>query len=163
MSAASVQSTIRQLHDELVQLLQQRAAIMQRIGAAKKTIVGLAALFGDSALDDNLRELVGIGSVQRMPGLTSMCRTVLMEADQGMSAQDVLEEICSQNSSLLAGHKNPLASLTTILNRLVSYGEAERVLLRNNRRAWRWVDAPVKNSAGAKTSENTGLSGTAMP
>ena len=148
--STDVQMTIRHVHDELLQLLQQRAEVMRRIGAAKRTIVGLSALFGEGALDDNLRTLVGKGTERRQPGLTNMCRTVLMESDQMMSAHDVLDGICAQNPSLLAGHKNPVASLTTVLNRLVSYGEARRVLSSNNRRAWQWA----AESEGSDSSKN---------
>ncbi|PYX47075.1 MAG: hypothetical protein DMG79_14785, partial [Acidobacteria bacterium] len=48
---------------------------------------------------------------------------------------------------LLARHKDPMASVTTVLNRLVEYGEAQAVLL-NGRRAWCWVaDSPSELQA----------------
>ncbi len=53
-----VQEVVRQAHDELRQLLQQRAEVMRRIGTIKQTIAGLANLFGDSVLSDELLELV---------------------------------------------------------------------------------------------------------
>ncbi len=53
-----VQEVVRQAHDELRQLLQQRAEVMRRIGTVKQTIVGLANLFGDSVLSEELLELV---------------------------------------------------------------------------------------------------------
>jgi hypothetical protein len=40
---------------------------------------------------------------------------------------------------MLARHKDPMASVTTVLNRLVEYGEAQAVLSSSGRRAWRWV------------------------
>jgi hypothetical protein len=36
-------------------------------------------------------------------------------------------------------HKDPLASVTTVLNRLVEYGEARAVVNEHGRRAWEWV------------------------
>ena len=51
-----VQEVIRQAHDELRQLLQQRADIMKRIGTLKQTISGLANLFGDGVLNEELLE-----------------------------------------------------------------------------------------------------------
>jgi len=155
-SEASVQSTMRHLHDELAQLLEQRTAVMRRIAGAKRTIVGLAALFGDNALDDSLRELVGMGTAKRTPGLTNMCRTVLMEADRGMTVQDVLDGVCAQNPALLAGHKNAVASLNTILNRLVHSGEAQHVLLNHNKRAWQWVVDTGKPLADSITPAQAG-------
>ena len=41
-----VQEVIRQAHDELRVLMQQRADVMKRIGTVKQTIAGLANLFG---------------------------------------------------------------------------------------------------------------------
>ena len=41
-----VQEVVRQAHEELRQLLQQRADVMRRIGTVKQTITGLANLFG---------------------------------------------------------------------------------------------------------------------
>ena len=53
-----VQEVVRQAHDELRQLLHQRAEVMRRIGTIKQTIAGLANLAGDSVLSDELLELV---------------------------------------------------------------------------------------------------------
>lgn len=142
VSAVSVQSVLRHVQDELIQLFEQRNAIMRKICVAKRTIVGLAGLYGDGALDDSLRELVGKGTSRRQPGLTNMCRRILMEASQLMSAQDVLDAIAAEDHAVLAGHKNPVGSVTTILNRLVDYGEARRVFSDNNRRVWQWVAEP---------------------
>jgi len=51
---------------------------------------------------------------------------------------------------LLARHKDPMASVTTVLNRLVDYGEAQAVVA-NGRRAWRWVaDAPADSQVTSK-------------
>ena len=47
-----VQEVVRQAHEELRQLLQQRAEVMRRIGTIKQTIAGVANLFGDSVLSD---------------------------------------------------------------------------------------------------------------
>jgi len=49
-----VQEVVRQAHDELRQLLQQRSEIMKRIGTVKQTISGLANLFGDGVLNEEL-------------------------------------------------------------------------------------------------------------
>jgi hypothetical protein len=146
-----VQEVIRQAHDELRQLLQQRAEVMKRIGTVKQTIAGLANLFGDGVLNEELLELVDRKSNGRQPGFTKACRMMLMEAGRAMSARDICEYFQEKMPSMLARHKDPMASVTTVLNRLVDYGEAQAVVS-NGRRAWRWVaetaaDAPV-TSAG---------------
>ena len=134
-----VQEVIRQAHDELCQLLQQRAEVMKRIGTVKQTIAGLANLFGDGVLSEELLELVDRKSNGRQPGFTKACRMILMEAGRPMSARDVCDYFQQKMPPMLARHKDPMASVTTVLNRLVEYGEAQAVLLSNGRRAWRWV------------------------
>lgn len=61
-------------------LLQQRAEVMRRIGTIKQTIAGLAILFGDEVLSDELLELVDRKNCGRQPGFTKACRMTLMGA-----------------------------------------------------------------------------------
>src|SRR5271169_6702288 len=134
-----VQEVVRQAHEELRQLLQQRADVMRRIGTIKQTIAGLASLFGDGVLSDELLELVDRKSSGRQPGFTKACRMVLMDSKHALSARDVCERIQEKAPPMMARHKDPMASVTTVLNRLVAYGEAKAVVLDNGRRAWQWV------------------------
>ena len=133
-----VQEVIRQAHDELRQLMQRRSEIMKRIGTVKQTISGLANLFGDAVLSEDLLELVDRKSNGRQPGFTKACRMILMEAGRAMSARDICDYLQQKMPTLLARHKDPMASVTTVLNRLVDYGEADAVMS-NGRRAWQWV------------------------
>ena len=144
-----VQEVVRQAHEELRLLLTQRAEVMKRIGTVKQTIAGLANLFGDSVLNEELLELVDRKSNGRQPGFTKACRMILMEAKRPMGARDVCDQIQERMPPMLARHKDPMASVTTVLNRLVDYGEAEAVVLTNGRRAWRWI---ADAESAAKTS-----------
>ena len=140
-----VQEVVRQAHEELRQLLQQRSEIMKRIGTVKQTISGLANLFGDSVLNEELMELVDRKTSGRQPGFTKACRMILMESGRPMSSRDICDYFHEKMPALLARHKDPTASVTTVLNRLVEYGEAEAVMV-NGRRAWRWVaDSSANN------------------
>jgi hypothetical protein len=134
-----VQEVVRAAHDELRQLIRQRAEIMKRIGTVKQTIAGLANLFGDGVLSDELLELVDRKSGGRQPGFTKACRMVLMEAERPLGAREVCQQIEQRVPALLLRHKDPLASVTTVLNRLVEYGEARPVSRDNGRRAWEWI------------------------
>jgi hypothetical protein len=151
-SDAHVVEVVRQAHDELRQLMRQRAEIMKRIGTVKQTIVGLANLFGDEILSEELLDLVDRKTSGRQPGFTKACRMVLMEAKRPLSAREVCEEIQQRVPPLLSRHKDPLASVTTVLNRLVEYGEARSMIRENGRRAWEWVA-----DAAANSSEERGL------
>jgi chorismate mutase len=138
-----VQELVKTAHEELRQLMRQRAEIMKRIGTLKQTISGLANLFGDEILGEDLLELVDRKTGGRQPGFTKACRMVLMEAGRPLAVREVCEQIQQRLPAVLLRHKDPLASVTTVLNRLVEYGEAMSVLRENGRRAWQWAADPA--------------------
>jgi len=152
---AHVQEVVRQAHEELRGLLQQRAEVMKRIGTVKQTIAGLANLFGDEVLNDELLELVDRKSNGRQPGFTKACRMVLMQAGHAMSAREISDYLRGNMPEMLARHKDPMASVTTVLNRLVDYGEAQAVMA-NGRRAWRWAAASSEELSQAETLQRAG-------
>jgi hypothetical protein len=153
-----VQEVLRAAQGELRELLRQRGDIMKRIGTVKQTILGLANMFGDGVLSDDLLELVDRKNGGRQPGFTKACRMVLMEAEGPLGAREVCEQIQRRLPPLLQRHKDPLASVTTVLNRLVEYGEARAVVRDNGRRAWEWVADPVNpmiaRAQGNETASN---------
>src|SRR5437899_12387533 len=105
-----VQEVVKAAHEELRQLMRQRAEIMKRIGTVKQTIVGLANLFGDDVLNEELLELVDRRTGGRQPGFTKACRTVLMQAENPLGARDVCDQIRQRMRRILIRHKDPLAS-----------------------------------------------------
>jgi len=129
----------RQAGRELRQLIEERAKVTKRICILKQTIAGLADLFGDGILDPALLDLLDRQSSSRQPGITPACRSVLMEAGRPMSARDVCDEIQRTVPALLAHHKNPMATINTILGRLVYYGEATGLTGNHGQRAWLWA------------------------
>jgi hypothetical protein len=154
-----VEEVIRQAHGKLRGLMQQRADVTKRIGTVKRTIAGLANLFGDGVLHEELMELVDHKDSGRQPGFTKACRGILMEASRPMSARDICEYCHQKIPSLLARHKDPMASVTTVLNRLVDYGEAQAVFSGNGRRAWVWIaGSPVPERSEAAIGNGGGES-----
>lgn len=143
-----VQEVVKAAHEELRQLMRQRAEIMKRIGTLKQTIAGLANLFGDEILSEDLLDLVDRKAGGRQPGFTKACRMALMEAGRPLSVREVCERIQQRMPAVLMRHKDPLASVTTVLNRLVEYGEAQSLMRENGRRAWQWVSEPAPMAAG---------------
>jgi hypothetical protein len=135
----SAQQVVKAAHEELLQLLRQRAEIMKRIGTVKQTIAGLANLFGEELLGDDLLELIDRKPNGRQPGFTKACRSVLMEVRRPLGARDVCAELQRYAPAILARHKDPLASVTTVLNRLVDYGEARSLSNDRGRRVWEWI------------------------
>jgi hypothetical protein len=133
------QQVVKAAHEELLQLMRQRAEIMRRIGTVKQTIAGLADLFGEQVLGDDLLELIDRKPNGRQPGFTKACRRVLMEVRRPLGAREVCMELERCAPAILARHKDPLASVTTVLNRLVDYGEARSLSNDRGRRVWEWI------------------------
>ena len=140
--APHVQEVLRAAHDELRKLVRQRRNMVRRIGTIKQTITGFANLFGDEVLNEELLELVDRRNRSRQPGLTKACRMVLMEASRPLGVREVCKEIQQGNPSLLLRHKYPIASVTTVLTRLVNYGEAQTFMGADGRKEWQWVADP---------------------
>jgi len=138
-----VHEVVKTAHEELRQLMRQRADIMKRIGTLKQTLAGLANLFGEQILDEELLELMDRKTSGRQPGFTKACRMVLMEACCPLSVREVCERLQKRTPTVLLRHKDPLSSVTVVLNRLVEYGEIQSVVRENGRRAWVWVSEPV--------------------
>ena len=134
-----VQEVIRSAERELHELLQQRADLMKRIGTIKQTLAGLANIFGDSVLSDELLTYLDRKTASRQPGFTRACRVVLMESGKPLGARFVCQALQQKFPELLERHKDPIASVTTVLNRLADYTEARCSLDANGRRVWEWI------------------------
>jgi hypothetical protein len=134
-----VQEVIRSAERELHELLQRRADLMKRIGTIKQTLAGLANIFGDSVLSDELLTFLDRKTASRQPGFTRACRVVLMDSAKPLGARFVCQGLQQKFPELLERHKDPIASVTTVLNRLADYGEARCSLDTNGRRVWEWI------------------------
>ena len=65
-----VQEVIRSAEQELHELLGQRAELMKRIGTIKQTLAGLANIFGEGVLSDQLLTFLDRKMASRQPGFT---------------------------------------------------------------------------------------------
>jgi len=159
-AGAHVNKILEEMYGEFQALMVQRAAILRRIGTIKQTIIGLAKLFGNEVVGERVLQVVEQRSSTRSRGFTRTCRVVLMESTRPMVCQEVCEEIQRRNPTLLAHHKDPLASVNTVLNRLATYGEARIVMNERGKRAWEWateraaegVDSPTKQQNSSAPS-----------
>jgi len=134
-----VVDVMQRAEQELRHLIEERTEISKRIGMVKRTILGLAKLFGNGALDTVPMQFLDRRRGPRQPGITWACRRVLQEAQRPMGVHDVCHEVQRTTPSLLAHHKDPMASINTILTRLVEYGEATVAHGDQGQRAWLWV------------------------
>jgi len=139
---AHLREVIRSAEQELRLLLQRRAELMKRIGTLKQTLGGLAAIFGPSVLNRELMGLLDRAVDKRRPGFTNACRNLLMESSEPLGAHEICRRLQASYPGLLQHHKDPVASVTTVMNRLVDYDEARRLMDPHNRRCWQWVADP---------------------
>src|SRR5579872_5181463 len=139
MQHEELEPVIGQLQKQLNSLLLERAAILKRIGVVKKTVVGLADLFGNDVINKELQELLAIQSTRRQssePGLTHLCRQLLKGASKPLTIRQILRELREKYPASVARQRSPENSLRTILGRLVEYAEAEEVMTEEGFRAW---------------------------
>ena len=134
-----VQEVIRSAEKELHELLGRRAELMKRIGTIKQTLAGLANIFGDCVLSHQLLTFLDRKTASRQPGFTRACRVILMDAKKPLGARLVCQALQQRFPELLERHKDPMASVTTVLNRLADYTEARCSLDPNGRRVWEWI------------------------
>jgi hypothetical protein len=146
VNKANAKEVVRAAHAEMRELIRKRTEIMQRIGSVKRTIMGLAEVFGDSILGDAYLDLKSRQKGGEQRGFTRTCRVILMESAHPLTAREICEELKKRIDQIEVRHKDLLASVTTVLNRLAEYGEAQPVTLENGRRAWRWIVEPGVSS-----------------
>ena len=151
-----VHEVIRSAERELYELLERRAELMKRIGTIKQTLAGLAAMFGDCVLNDDLLLMLDRKPSSRQPGFTRACRTVLMESGAPLSTRQICILLKKKFPETLERHKDPIASVATVLNRLVDYAEARRLQDATGRRLWEWVAEPRQVRPLRAESEGAG-------
>jgi len=143
---------------ELDLLLLQRAAIAQRVRVIKDTIVGLTDVFGSHLTDEELRDLLSRLPARRTfrprRGLTEVCRRILTDSPQPLTARELCRRIQERNPEVLARQKQPRISVTVVLRRLLDYGEVYDKIDETNARTWRWV-GPRKSAEVADDSSSS--------
>jgi|ERR1700733_11112826 len=144
-----VKEIIRQTEQQLRQLMAERKAVAKRIRMVKQTITGLANIFDDAVTDSASLELIGRDRRSRPQGITRTCRQVLLDARRPLSSRDVCDELQRRAPALLASHKDSMATINTILGRLVEYGEVTPVRLDRGQRTWLW-SAPVPDESASQ-------------
>ena len=139
---------------ELNGLLLQRAELTKRIGTLKRTLAGLAWLLGSPA-PLNPRFALPDGKTRALSpsSLTDACRMALMHAGTPLRAHQVRDKLRFQ-CSLFENHRDPVATISTILRRLCQYGEARSVILPDGKRVWEWVCKHTQRKKSARVRQS---------
>jgi len=121
---------------ELNGLLEQQEKIESRIMALRKTMNSLSTLCQQEGVDlSDIDE--GFGHVLRMveTSLTDDIYKIISNAKEPLTTSEVRAELNELGGSL-AEHRNPLASINAILNRLEESGKVKETI-KDGRKAWR--------------------------
>lgn len=135
-----LEPVIGALQNRLRVLILERAAIVKRIGIVKKTVVGLADLFGSDVINGEMLNLPGLQSARRSrihPELTDLCRQLLREASEPLTVRQILRQLQDKSPGGLDRQRHPENSLRVTLSRLVAYGEAEELRTKEGLCAWK--------------------------
>ena len=137
-----LRTVVEHAQDQLMQLMRERQQIAQRIAGIKRTINGLALLYGaELPCWPTNRATSG-----RKRGLTNVCRIVLTRTDTSLSSREIYAILKEEFPDLVRQPGNHYASLVAILTRLVKYGEAT-TFLRNGSRFWQRPQSVDRRSA----------------
>jgi hypothetical protein len=156
-----LEPVIGELQHRLRVLTLERAAIVKRIGIIKKTVVGLADLFGSDVIEGELQGLLPLHSGPRArtrSGLTALCRQLLRETSEPLTLGEIMRQLQMKSPVRLAGQRHPENSLRVILTRLVAYGEAEKLRTKDGACAWNATAAdgkPEEESSPTADHEHT--------
>jgi hypothetical protein len=127
------------LRDELTTLLQQLRDVEQQIRAVKDTMYGLSLVFGEDVVSDRLLDTIRPKVRTRARGLTNACKLALMKAPQPCSVGTVCGLVTEMDPTLLMHHRNPRASVMSVLRNFASKGEVLRKT-ENGRWVWQWAE-----------------------
>jgi hypothetical protein len=129
-----IEDMIHVLEEEVASLSAQREDISTRISSMSQIVVRLKHLCGTRTHRPSL------GRGYRL-GVTRACRLVLMESrERPLTIHEVFRAIQAKLAPETLAHKDPRASVATILGRLVEYGEAEAITDSNGKRVYKWID-----------------------
>jgi len=140
----NLQMVVERVQDQLLQLTQQRQEIAERIAVIKRTIHGLALLYGEGLQPGPDKVAIG----ERRRGITNACRAVLNQANTPLSTHEAHTILQREFPDLFPQSQNCFASLVTILNRLVKYGEVD-TFFHDGNRLWRRHQSSDPRSTGS--------------
>jgi hypothetical protein len=141
---ASARAVAKRAEDELSALLEERATATERIQEIKRLLLGLAKVFGVQVLSESTSRLLYSQTKHGKRGPTDACRQVILEADRPLRPAEICREVQAKDG-VLENHKDPVASVTTIMTRLCEYGEVRHVLTPDGHKAWESTAAGRKS------------------
>ena len=135
MDLRSYRRDLQTKKKELARLLRQRQELDHKIVQLQPLIShleGLCRELGDRAAKE------AAAKVELTTGLTELARTTLEEAALPISASDLKTRMEAKGFDF-SKYASPLATLHTVLNRLVKSGKAKVIPQKGGKKAYQWI------------------------
>ena len=126
------------IQGEMSSLEEQLKEIEKEIAAVKNTLFGLSVIYGQDLITPPLLEQIRPKRGATVRGLTAACRTALIQVSQPCSVSTVCTLVRAIDPLLLVHHRNPRASVMTVLRNFAKRGQATRGI-ENGRSVWQWT------------------------
>ncbi|MGH9517354.1 MAG: hypothetical protein ACRD3P_16935 [Terriglobales bacterium] len=125
MPENGIQLSVRRITKELLALQKQLREVEDDIVAVSQALHGFSLILGEEYFSRELLRLIRPKRTN-VRGLSSICRSLLLHASHAYSVREVCERINVMDPLLLTHHKNPMASVTSVLRQLARRGEIIR-------------------------------------
>jgi len=126
------------IEGEMSSLQEQLKEIEREIVAVKNTLFGLSVIYGENLITPPLLEQIRPKRGATVRGLTAACRAALIQASEPCSVSTVCNLVRAIDPLLLVHHRNPRASVMTVLRNFAKRGQATRGV-ENGRSVWQWT------------------------
>lgn len=134
-----VQLSARRITKELSALQKQLRDVEDDIVVVRQTLHGLSLILGEEYFSEELLRLIRPKRTN-IRGLSSVCRSLLMQASRAYSVREVCDRINATDPLLLTHHRNPMASVMSVLRQLARRGEVIR-RTENGKSVWQQASA----------------------
>jgi hypothetical protein len=127
------------IREEMSSLQKQLKQVEEEISAVKNTLYGLSVIFGEEVFSQQVLQTIRPKHGGKVRGLTATCQAVLVKTSHPCSVSAVCNLVRAVNPLLLIHHRNPRASVMTVLRNFAKRGQAVRGT-ENGRSVWRWAN-----------------------
>jgi hypothetical protein len=119
------QLSFHRINKELLTLRKELREVEDDIAAARQALHGLSLILGEEYFSDELLRLIRPKRTN-IRGLSKVCRSLLVKAPYAYSVREICDRINATDPLLLTHHKNPMASVMSVLRQLARRGEIIR-------------------------------------
>jgi len=127
------------IQEEISSLQKELKEVEEEISAVKNTLYGLSVIFGEEVFSRQLLPSLCPKHGRKVRGLTATCQAVLVKTSHPCSVSAVCNLVRAVNPLLLIHHRNPRASVMTVLRNFAMRGQVIR-RTENGRSVWQWAN-----------------------